>query len=129
MMTNCCRIAPEEKYNGEVETNRPRSTPPEPPPRRRYLQRPAEPDGVETTPQYGDARRPPLDHPPSNEPRGLGPRWPSSPALGAHAQTRPATSGLDVEPSPLFLRRVVIAGDDYDDVIDDVSAYGLKRSK
>ena len=62
--------------------------------------------------------------------RGLGPRWPSTPSLGAHAQTRPAaaTSGL-TEPSPLFLRRVVVAGDDYDDVIDDVSAYGLKRSK
>jgi len=76
------------------------------------------------TPQYGDTQRPPAD-----QPRRLGPRWPSSPALGAHAQTRPAAVSGPVEPSPLFLRRVVVAGDDDDDVIDDVSAYGLKRSK
>ena len=112
------RSAQEDKYNGETAADRPRSTPPEPPPRRRYLQRPAVAD--DTTPLS-------FDEPPAHQPRGLGPRWPSSPALGAHAQNRHASGTEDAY--PLFLKRVVITGDEYDDVIDDVSAYGLKRSK
>lgn len=126
------RIAHEEGYNGDETSDRPRSTPPEPPPRRRYLQRPPadRPVAEETIPQPVDWRRSRVDQPPAVQPRGLGPRWPSSPALGAHAQNR-HTSGTVAaqEASPLFLRRVVVAGDEYDDVIDDVSAYGLKRSK
>jgi len=118
------RIGSEDRYNDYKEQDRPVSTPPEPPPRRRYLQRPTvEPANDETIPQSVDSHRPPYDRSPSNQPRGLGPRWPSSPALGgAHARARP-TSG---DPSPLFLRRVVVSGDQDDDVVD---AYGLKRSK
>jgi len=115
------------------------STPPEPPPRRRYLHRPpAEPSSVDWTPHDVAAPRPTTDRPPREQPRGPGPRWPSSPALDAAARERSPAAGSAVSASgfpasgpsrPLFLRRVVVAGDEYDDVIDDVTAYGLKRSK
>jgi len=111
-----------------MAADRPRSTPPEPPLRRRYLQRPTVADDTTTTPQSVDYQPQRLDHTAAHQPRGLGPRWPSSPALGAHAQTRHA-SGTEDAQLPLFLKRVVVAGDEYDDVVDDVSAYGLKRSK
>jgi len=122
MMMMNSRTAQEDKHEGERAPDRPRSTPPEPPPRRRYLQRPTTAD--DTTPQSVDQRPQRFDQTPPDQPRGLGPRWPSSPALGAHAQSR-----HDDDAYPLFLKRVVVAGDEYDDVIDDVSAYGLKRSK
>ena len=116
------------EYNGDDAGVRPRSTPPEPPPRRRFLQRQTDrqPAAEDTTPQSVDWGPPPLDQPPPDQLRGLGPRWPSSSALGAHAQPRNISGE---EEAPLFLRRVVVAGDEDDDVIDDVSAYGLKRSK
>jgi len=121
------RDAGEEMQNGDEWGARPRSTPPAPPPRRPALQQHWTDDADREPDQTVAWRR----HPPHRA-RGLGPRWPSSPALDAHAPPTRPTSGpaaAAAEGSPLFLRRVVIAGDEYDDVIDDMYAYGLKRSK
>jgi len=113
-----------------VDDDRPRSTPPEPPPRWNFLERQTTHQDMTNT-QSNDWQQPRFDdqQQPTHEPPALGTRWPSSPALGAHAHTR-HTSGSVADDAPaLFLKRVVVAGDEYDDVIDDMSAYGLKRSK
>jgi len=110
----------------EAGADQPRSTPPAPPVRRqRFLQRPT--NSVDTTPHDANHWPPSLDPRPADQPRPLGPRWPSSPALAGRQHT--VGGGIDgPDTYPLFLKRVVVAGDEYDDVMDDVSAYGLKRS-